>query len=73
MFKKTYLANYKMNSVQPLNSGCWHFTMLLKRVWFWGLVTTKDAVQYLIPQCDCLETTTQYWDKLIKDRVEIRQ
>ncbi len=72
MLNKTYLVSYKSNRVQPLNSGCWHFTMFLKKVWFWGLFTTKDTTQYLIPEYHCFKTTTDHWDKLIEDKAVIK-
>lgn len=72
MLSKTYLVGYKMDKFQPLNSGHWHFTMSLKRIWLWGMFSTKGEVSYLIPEHHSFTVTTDHWDKLIKDGKSIK-
>ena len=72
MFKKTYLESYRMDKLQPLNSGCWHFTLALKHVWFWGLFATKGATEYLLPDHHSFTKTTEHWDQLIENGKSIK-
>ena len=69
---KNYLLAYKANIVQPLNSGFWHFTLTIKKVWLWGLFSTVGDCEYQIHEYAPFETTLSHWDKLIKNQVAIK-
>lgn len=69
---KTYLIDYYADKIQPLQSGCFHYTLTLKKVWFCGLFETTKTFHVEIPYHANAQAYFDLWDKLIDEQKAIK-
>ena len=69
---KTYLIDYYADKFQPLQSGCFHYTLTLKKVWFWGLFETTKTIPFEISYHANAQDHFDLWDKLIDEQKAIK-